>query len=524
MSNAGPVTGVERYFKPDQKLISSTDLQGNILHCNDTFVEISGFSREELIGQPHNLVRHPDMPEKAFKVMWKHLKAGKPWMGLVKNRCKNGDHYWVNAYVTPVTEQGEVIGYESVRSCPTREDVQRAERLYQDLNRNRSRYQLPTAVRNLALACVFAVPAPLIAFYLNPLLSSAWLLLALFAFGWIQFRQRQRDFLSIHTQLEGVFKDRLAVLSYTDQPECVGTLVVGVMSLKAHLDTVLTRIEDASCVVAQESSRGLELTRAALEEIQHQHQQTDLVATAMHEISMAVNEIAAKVQQTADAAEESSTLAHQGSKTAEVTRAAIENLHTRVLGISESVCRLVQHTDEITAAAMQIEEIAEQTNLLALNAAIEAARAGEHGRGFSVVADEVRQLATSTRESTRSIHRILLDLSEQASASEKVASQGTGDAEAGLDQAIRVERMFQGITGAVDQITKMANQMSSAVEQQAQVTREVNNKLLRITELANSSFQKTEDSAHSIQRSRKVSADLHELVVRFKQCGKVDCA
>ncbi len=114
-----PVTERERTFPKEQQLISSTDIKGTILHCNDAFVSISGFSKEELVGKPHNIVRHPDMPEAAFKTMWGYLQQGKPWMGLVKNRCKNGDYYWVNAYVTPVTEHGRVVGYESVRTLPS---------------------------------------------------------------------------------------------------------------------------------------------------------------------------------------------------------------------------------------------------------------------------------------------------------------------------------------------------------------------------------------------------------------------
>lgn len=129
-----PVTQTERTFSADVKLISSTDLKGIIRHCNQAFAEVSGFTQEELIGQPHNLVRHPDMPVAAFENMWSHLKSGSPWMGIVKNRCKNGDFYWVHAYVTPLQEHGKVVGYESVRIKPSASDVARASALYARLN------------------------------------------------------------------------------------------------------------------------------------------------------------------------------------------------------------------------------------------------------------------------------------------------------------------------------------------------------------------------------------------------------
>lgn len=129
-----PITNNEKTFSANSKLISVTDLNGTLLECNDDFVEVSGFTKQELIGQPHNIIRHPEMPSQAFAVMWSYIKAGKPWMGMVKNRRKNGDYYWVDAYVTPVSKNGKVVGYESVRSCPTREDVARAEILYAKIN------------------------------------------------------------------------------------------------------------------------------------------------------------------------------------------------------------------------------------------------------------------------------------------------------------------------------------------------------------------------------------------------------
>lgn len=126
-----PTTGHERLFSSDKTLVSKTDTKGIITFANKDFVEISGFTEKELVKANHNIIRHPDMPPVAFEVMWKTLKRGLPWRGVVKNRCKNGDHYWVDAKVVPIKKSGRIIGYMSVRTCPSRQDVAAAEAAYQ---------------------------------------------------------------------------------------------------------------------------------------------------------------------------------------------------------------------------------------------------------------------------------------------------------------------------------------------------------------------------------------------------------
>ena len=120
MRDVGPVTGNEYALPADcHSLVSVTDLKGRITYCNQAFVTVSGFTMAELLGQPHNLVRHPDMPPAAFADMWKTLQEGMPWQGVVKNRCKNGDHYWVLAHVTPSYDNsGTINGYHSNRRVP----------------------------------------------------------------------------------------------------------------------------------------------------------------------------------------------------------------------------------------------------------------------------------------------------------------------------------------------------------------------------------------------------------------------
>jgi len=131
-----PITDNELLFEDTQQIVSKTDLKGRITYINQDFIEISGFSEKELIGKNHNIVRHPEMPAAAFEDLWDTVKQDKPWVGMVKNRCKNGDYYWVEAHVTPVRENGRVIGYMSVRKKPERSQISKAETLYSSMNNN----------------------------------------------------------------------------------------------------------------------------------------------------------------------------------------------------------------------------------------------------------------------------------------------------------------------------------------------------------------------------------------------------
>ena len=125
-----PVTNVEYVLKDTETIVSKTDLHGNITYVNQDFVNVSGFSEDELIGAPQNIVRHPDMPVEAFADFWRTLKSGKAWTGLVKNRCKNGDYYWVEANAAPIIENHKVVGYASIRTKPSRAQVQAADSAY----------------------------------------------------------------------------------------------------------------------------------------------------------------------------------------------------------------------------------------------------------------------------------------------------------------------------------------------------------------------------------------------------------
>lgn len=124
----------EKIVKPRTFIVSETDHEGNIIDVNQEFLAITGFTREEIIGKPHNIIRHPDMPKSAFQGMWDTIKIGKVWRGIVKNLTKNGDYYWVYATVSPVTRLDGDAAFTSIRQACTRAEIEKYDRIYKEMS------------------------------------------------------------------------------------------------------------------------------------------------------------------------------------------------------------------------------------------------------------------------------------------------------------------------------------------------------------------------------------------------------
>jgi len=516
MRNNLPVIDHRKTFSPDVKLISVTDTKGNIVYCNDAFVEVCGFSRDELIGQPHNIVRHPDMPSAAFEVMWEHLKLEKPWMGLVKNRCKGGEYYWVDAYISPVTENGVVVGYESVRSFPKQEDVERAEKLYQRVNAGKGlKKTLPISAANIFIALMMLLS---IASFSANLITTAFSLIAcstiIYAI-WVTITNK-RALSHLSQLLSRNFSHEQAVQSYTKNTGILGSLEVAILSQYAHVTTIINRIEDAAKKVSKESYTSSELVQDSKKSLEQQQSQTVQVATAMNEITSTISEVSARVNDTAKHAETAYKLAIKGEQLATVTSDSINSLRDTVQTISESVVDVSEQANRIATATNMIEKIAKQTNLLALNAAIEAARAGEQGKGFAVVAEEVRNLAKHTQNSTSEIYKIVELLTEKTNDAVGYVEKGTVEADIGLAKVLESSEMLNGIVASVGEISDMSIQIAAAVEQQAHVSEDINCQVVSISTLTDDNVLVTAKAATSISYLKKIADDLHELVIRFK--------
>jgi aerotaxis receptor len=518
MRNNQPVTQRERTLSANQKLISTTDLKGNITYCNDAFVAISGFEHKELIGSPQNLIRHPDTPAAVFGHMWGDLSAGRSWMGIVKNRCKNGDHYWVNAFITPIWENNKAVGYESVRVKTTASQVQRAETLYRRLNSGKT-------ATGTAWGAIIGEIAPVVVLAATSggagLMFGSWGVLAAAGFaipvGFVLRSWHEQRLQSIIKVVDNSITDPLLATMYTAHKGVLGQLEMALHSQQARMQTCLTRMLDNATNLSLQAREASQLAHRSHDGINKQRSETDMIATAVNEMASATQEVSANAHRTADATREANRLAVLGKSVAAKTRDAIEILSESVSSAATVSSQLASDTQEIGKVVDVIKGIADQTNLLALNAAIEAARAGEQGRGFAVVADEVRALASRTAQSTEQIHGLIGNLQTAAKRAVDAMRAGHEQADHGVAQVIEADEALDGIREAIERINEMTDQIASAAEEQSAVAEELNRNVTNIASLSDVNAIEAQRSA-SLSNELTHTAELQTaLVERFSR-------
>jgi aerotaxis receptor len=510
-----PVTGIEQDYPELARIISSTDLKGAITSCNQDFINISGFSEDELLGKNHNMVRHPDMPPAAFQDLWGTLKAGKPWMGIVKNRCKNGDHYWVNAHVTPIYERGEVVGYQSVRSKPARKVIERAEKTYQRINAGKS--AIPRRAQWKPTLQVFAGLMAMTTFisvldimladvpltHLFMMLIPGAVVSSIGAFIYNRFRNSHAN------DARAVFDNLLAQWIFTGRLDRVGQYQLAVQAQKSMLNTVLETIEDSASSLSEVSAKTSAVVENTSQGVHKQQMEIDQVATAMNEMTATVQEVASNTTQASETANMAADQARDGALTVTESIGVIENLAESVSSAEQTIQVLADDSKNIESILEVITGIAEQTNLLALNAAIEAARAGEQGRGFAVVADEVRTLANRTQQSTQEIKAMIEKIQAGANESVNKMVDARDKADQGVDYVERSAEALAEISGMVTTINDMNTQIATATEQQSAVANEINQGAVRIHQVA-------EDTSAGADETLRISRQLDTMVHQLK--------
>ena len=250
--------------------------------------------------------------------------------------------------------------------------------------------------------------------------------------------------------------------------------------------------------------------------VRRQQSETDQVATAMHEMTATVQEVAHNASGAAEAAHVADREAKEGQQVVTHTISAIENLATEVERAATVIHELEADSDNISNVLTVIQNIAEQTNLLALNAAIEAARAGEQGRGFAVVADEVRTLASRTQDSTTEIRNMIERLQSGAGRAVEVMESSRNQAKSGVDEVAKAGQKLELITQAVTAINDMNAQIASAAEEQSAVAEEINRNITTVSDVAKQTSSAAEQSAATSEELSRLAHELQSLVGRFR--------
>jgi PAS domain S-box-containing protein len=511
----------EQTFTDGQILLSTTDLNSCIKYANQSFCDIAGYSLDDMMGKPHNMVRHPDMPKTAFKDLWSYIQAGNSWMGPVKNLCENGDYYWVNAFVTPIKDNtGEIFEYQSVRTHLDSDIKLRADSVYGKILAGKAPKQINSS-KDLTLwvQMIFMLLTGLSLYSVFFTSSSLWFSipnLVVSLCGTLVFLSWRAKYSKVIKTAKSVFNNPLMSFIYSGNNDAIGTIELALKMRSAELSAVVGRVSDDSekvTALAKESSNcGLEVEKS----LNEQTNETNQVATAANQMSSTIQEVAQIVSRAAQSSQQGLDNSNKGQQIVTETVAAIQELSEQLSNVDKAIERLINGTRSIETVLNEISSIADQTNLLALNAAIEAARAGEQGRGFAVVADEVRALAKRSQQSTEEIGQLLGELRVESDHAIQAMKSSNEQSEICVALANTTGDSLEIITNEVSAIADLNIQISTAIEEQTIVSEQISSSIVSINDMAKHSEQ---NGAKSVSLSKELLirlSDQFNLITQFK--------
>ena len=520
-----PVTQKETILNEGMTIVSTTDLQGNINYANQYFIEISGFSESELLGAPQNILRHPDMPAEAFADLWRTIQSGMPWTGMVKNRCKNGDYYWVLANITPVIENGRPVGYMSVRTKPTREQVDEAAALYKSFKDGN---QAKLAIRNgkvvgqglgaklkalsqPSLSQGMAVNAIFFCVSMAVLAGAVWnidsdthaatrgwlialaamasvIMLVFWAYLHNSVVQPLSEAVTVARKMAGGdLTGTIDKVRDDDMGQLMAALRQTNINLHSIIGDVRANFEDIRVTTAEIATGNMDLSS-----------RTESQASSLEQTAASMEELTSTVQSSADHVATANDLAVQASAVAAKGGAIVTEVVSTMDEISGS-------SRKILDIIGLIDGIAFQTNILALNAAVEAARAGEHGRGFAVVAGEVRSLAQRSATAAKEVKHLI----DHSIATVNAGTVLTSNAGATMQEVI----------ASVARVTEVMDEISSTTREQNQGIGQVNQAVIHMDGITQQNAALVEQAAAAAtnlaQRTDSVAKSM--FVFKLKQ-------
>jgi aerotaxis receptor len=479
-----PVSQHEYQFPDTETLLSTTDTDSRISYANAAFVRTSGFETDELMGQPHNMVRHPDMPAEAFADMWRSLKEGQSWRALVKNRRKNGDHYWVCANAAPMRRNGRLTGYLSVRTKPSRAAVAATEKLYARFKNGGAGglafhrgLIVRTGVMRWAsalqlLPAAWRVRLPLLGVgvaLVATLLASGVGGPALYATG-------------IATVLGLLLADWFIEAQISAPLARILSVAQQVASGEAGKDLEFDRCDEIGLIARAINQAGLNL-QSLVADVHEQAAGVQVagmqIASATQDLSSRTEQTASNLEQTAAAMEQQTASVRQNSDTAQQASQVAQAATDVAMQGSQAMGNVVSTMELISQSSRQIADIigvidgiAFQTNILALNAAVEAARAGEQGRGFAVVASEVRSLAGRSAAAAKEIKGLIDTSVANVESGARLVTQAGQTMGEVVSQVRHVNHLIAEITTASKEQALGISQVGQAVAQLDEMTQQ----------------------------------------------------
>ncbi|GEM_PF-2190338 len=414
-------------------IVSETDREGIITYANNRFCEISGYSREELIGQNHNLINSGHHSPSFFADMWATIYRGKVWKGEIKNKRKDGSFYWVDSTIAPIFDtDSKIVKYIAIRVDIT--ELKEAEERLQKLAAERQ-----TEADSLS-----------------------------------------QQVLKLLNEIKGAAKGDLTVRAQVTN-DILGAVADSFNFLIGSLRKVVNGIQDLSSEVRTATSTSITDTSQLADRAHDQAQQIDGMLQQIERMVNSIKDVSDVAKRAEQVAEQARQTAETGGVAVDRTVEGINELRQTIAQTSKMMKRLGESSQQIGKIVNSISQIAAQTNLLALNATIEAARAGEHGQGFAVVADEVRKLAERSASATEEISDIVSTIKDEISRVITTMDSGTQEVVEGTQLAaeaktnlIAIIEVSREMNGLIQNITRAAKKQVAFAEQISGSMRQVN--------------------------------------------------